>query len=277
MSAPPTQAQEPEPGKRPEEGSGHEHEHEHGHGHGHGYSEGKEKPRHKARWKRKWTWLVGVLTMVVLGLMLARDIPVAGWLEDIAQPLREMGWLGVLVYAGIYFVVGMLCLPCLPLTLMSGYIFGMTGGVIAVHTGATLAAACGFLVGRSAGRAHAAEYLKHSKRFHFLEKAIAREGWKIVALLRMHAIPFGLSNLLYGMTALEFWHYLLATTLAMLPGHLIYVYLGKVGGRYLEKAELTNMGPAEWSAAALSIGSALLLAVVVTRMVRKYGRVREME
>jgi uncharacterized membrane protein YdjX (TVP38/TMEM64 family) len=255
MSAPLTQAQEP--GKRSQHA--------------------KERPNQKARWKGKWKWVVGLFTMVVLGLMLARDIPVAAWLEGIAQPLREMGWLGVLAYAGIYFVVGMLCLPCLPLTLMSGYIFGMTGGVIAVHTGATLAAACGFLVGRVAGRRHAAEYLRHSKRFHFLEKAIAKEGWKIVALLRMHAIPFGLSNLLYGMTALEFWHYLLATTLAMIPGHLIYVYLGKVGGRYLEKAELTNMGPAEWTAAALSIGSAVLLGFVVTRMVRKYGKVREME
>lgn len=265
MSAPLTQAQEPE--KQPQD------EREHGD------SNAKEKDRlhQKPRWKGKWKWVAGLVTMVVLGLMLARDIPVADWLEGIAQPLRDMGWLGVLAYAGIYFVVGMLCLPCLPLTLMSGYIFGLAGGVIAVHTGATLAAACGFLVGRAAGRAQASEYLKHSKRFHFLEKAIAKEGWKIVALLRMHAIPFGLSNLLYGMTALEFWHYLLATTLAMIPGHLIYVYLGKVGGRYLEKAELTNMGPAEWTAAALSIGSAVLLGFVVTRMVKRYGRVKEME
>ncbi|MEZ0276199.1 MAG: TVP38/TMEM64 family protein, partial [Roseimicrobium sp.] len=84
--------------------------------------------------------------------------------------------------------------------------------------------------------------------------------------------PFGLSNYLYGMTSLKFWPFLLATTLAMLPGHIIYVYLGMVGGRYLRKADMAQMGPAEWSAAGLSIGSALLLAVVITRMVKKYGR-----
>jgi uncharacterized membrane protein YdjX (TVP38/TMEM64 family) len=227
----------------------------------------------KRSWKAKWKWAAALVVVIAVAVVLARDIPVVDWLEAIAQPLRNLGWLGVFLYAGIYLVVGLLCLPCLPLTLTSGYIFGLTGGFVAVHTGATLAAACGFLLGRLAGRRHAAEALRRSKRFHFLEKAIAKEGWKIVALLRMHAVPFGLSNLLYGMTSLKFRQYLLATTLAMIPGHIIYVYLGKVGGRYLEKAELENMGPAEWSAAGLSIGSALLLAVVLTRMVKRYGKV----
>lgn len=224
-----------------------------------------------------WKWAGGIALAAVVIVALARGIPVADWLEGIARPLRNLGWLGVLLFAGIYFVTGLLCLPCMPLTLTSGYIFGLGGGFVAVHTGATLAAACGFLVGRIAGRRHAAEVLRKSKRFHFLEKAIAKEGWKIVALLRMHAVPFGLSNLLYGMTSLEFRHYLLATTLAMIPGHIIYVYLGKVGGKYLEKASLEHMGPAEWSAAVLSIGSAIVLAVVLTRMVKRYGKVKPEE
>ncbi|HSI65369.1 MAG TPA: TVP38/TMEM64 family protein [Candidatus Saccharimonadia bacterium] len=232
-------------------------------------------------WKRRrlgrWKWVAGIVLLLAVVLMVARDVPVVDWLEGIAKPLRELGWMGVVAYAGIFFVAGLLCLPCLPVTLTSGYIFGMVGGVIAVHTGATLGAACGFLLGRLAGRAHVAEFLKKSKRFHFLEGAIAHEGWKIVALLRMHAVPFGLSNYLYGMTSLKFWPFLLATTLAMLPGHIIYVYLGMVGGRYLRKADMAQMGPAEWSAAGLSIGSALLLAVVITRMVRKYGRNRVSE
>jgi uncharacterized membrane protein YdjX (TVP38/TMEM64 family) len=224
-----------------------------------------------------WKWVGALALAIVVVVALARGLPVAEWLEGIAKPLRNLGWLGVLSFAGIYFVAGMLCLPCMPLTLTSGYIFGLGGGFVAVHAGATLAAACGFLVGRFAGRRHAAEALRQSKRFHFLEKAIEKEGWKIVALLRMHAVPFGLSNLLYGMTSLQFRHYLLATTLAMIPGHIIYVYLGKVGGKYLEKASLEDMGPAEWSAAVLSIGSAVLLAVVLTRMVKRYGKVKPEE
>lgn len=228
----------------------------------------------KHRRIRRWKWVAGIALLLAVALMVARDVPIVDWLEGIAKPLRDLGWIGVVAYAGIFFVAGLLCLPCLPVTLTGGYIFGTLGGVIAVHTGATLGAACGFLLGRLAGRAHVAEFLRKSKRFHFLEGAIAQEGWKIVALLRMHAVPFGLSNYLYGMTSLRFWPYLLATTLAMLPGHFIYVYLGSVGGRYLRKADTAQMGPAEWTAAGLSIGSAILLAVVITRMVKKYGRGR---
>ena len=235
----------------------------------------KLKTQHwKGRRRSRWKWVAGIALLLAVVLMVMRDVPFVDWLEGIAQPMRDLGWMGVLVYAGIFIAAGLLCLPCLPITLTSGYIFGMAGGVIAVHTGATLGAACGFLLGRLAGRAHVAEFLRKSKRFHFLEGAISQEGWKIVALLRMHAVPFGLSNYLYGMTSLRFWPYLLATTLAMLPGHFIYVYLGTVGGRYLRKAGTAHMGPAEWTAAALSIGSAILLAVVITRMVKKYGRGR---
>ncbi|MEZ0274886.1 MAG: hypothetical protein ACAH88_08270, partial [Roseimicrobium sp.] len=86
-------------------------------------------------WKRRrlgrWKWVAGIVLLLAVVLMVARDVPVVDWLEGIAKPLRELGWMGVVAYAGIFFVAGLLCLPCLPVTLTSGYIFGMVGGVIA--------------------------------------------------------------------------------------------------------------------------------------------------
>ncbi len=217
------------------------------------------------RWKL-WLGVIGVATVLIL----ARHVPLADWLDRMVDPLRSLGAWGVLLYAVVYFVVAMCCLPTMPLTLAAGYIFGTWKGVLAVHSACTLAAACGFLVGRQAGRRRAADWLKRSPRFHFLERAIEMEGWKIVGLLRMHPLPFGLSNYLYGMIALDFWHYLIATSLAMLPGHLIYVHLGSLGEKHLT-------GDAHFSgfqliAPVLGIVSMLVLTVVFTRIVRRHRK-----
>jgi uncharacterized membrane protein YdjX (TVP38/TMEM64 family) len=53
-------------------------------------------------------------------------------------------------------------------------------------------------------------------RFHAMDHAIAQEGWKIVSLLRMCPVPFGITNYLYGLTAIPFWHYMAATMIGML-------------------------------------------------------------
>jgi uncharacterized membrane protein YdjX (TVP38/TMEM64 family) len=222
----------------------------------------------KAFLKRHGRWIGGIL-IVGLIVLLAKTVPLVDWLERMATPLREMGWLGVALYALIYFVAGLLCLPCAPITLAGGYILGTAHGVIAVHTGCVLSAAAGFLLGRWLGRRHAAEWMRNSPRFHQLDDAIAEEGWKIVGLLRLQAIPFGLSNYLYGMTKIDFWHYILATFVAMLPGHLIYVHIGAVGGKHLS-GKGGDIGPLEVIAPALGVISMILVTYMLTRMVKKH-------
>lgn len=217
---------------------------------------------------RRWRWILGMIALVAL-LLAAQKFPVHDWLDSAAAPLRDLGALGVVLYGLISFLVAMFCLPCMPLTLAAGYIFGLYPGVAAVHTGYTLAAACGFLVGRFAGRKRAAAWMRKTPRFHVIDDAIAQEGWKIVGLLRMHAIPFGASNYLYGMTGVGFWPYLIATFLAMLPGHFIYVHLGEVGGRHLSGEE--DIGMVSLLIPALGIVSLIALTFVLTNIVRKHG------
>src|SRR5688500_9548763 len=96
--------------------------------------EHRKKPRIKKRW-----WISALAIALVL-VLVARGVPVVRWLEAIADPLRDLGPLGVVLFALCYFVAAMLCLPCMPLTLAAGYIFGALGGTIAVQTACTLAA-----------------------------------------------------------------------------------------------------------------------------------------
>ena len=60
---------------------------------------------------------------------------------------------------------------------------------------------------------------------------MAREGWKIVALLRLSpVVPFNLLNYAFGVTRVRLRDYVLASWAGMLPGMVLYVYLGSVAG-----------------------------------------------
>ncbi|MES2595975.1 MAG: VTT domain-containing protein [Verrucomicrobiota bacterium] len=221
--------------------------------------------------KEHWKIIAGLLALVAL-ILATRKLPVLEWLQHVAEPLRNMGWAGVALFALMYFIAGLLCLPCMPLALTAGYIFGTVQGVLVVHTAAVSAAAAGFLIGRMLGRKKAAAWLRKSERFHFLDEAIEQEGWKIVGLLRMQALPFGVSNYLYGMTKINFWQYLLATAIAMLPGHFILVHLASVGGKHLSGRG--DIGTVEWVSLGLAILSKIALVILATRMFRKHQRVK---
>jgi uncharacterized membrane protein YdjX (TVP38/TMEM64 family) len=69
-------------------------------------------------------------------------------------------------------------------------------------------------------------YLAHHEKFRLIDAAIGREGGKIVALLRLCPLPFGLANYAYGITAVGFWPYFIATFFAIIPANCFFVWFG---------------------------------------------------
>ncbi len=133
--------------------------------------------------------------------------------------------LFVLVYAGaaVAFVPGSL------LTLSAGAIFGVVNGTVLVSVGSTLAAAISFLLGRFALRGWIEMKLAHKPVFKTIDEAVAREGWKMVLLLRLSPVfPFALLNYGLGLTRIGFWPAVLASWIGMLPATILYVYLGSI-------------------------------------------------
>lgn len=71
--------------------------------------------------------------------------------------------------------------------------------------------------------------MEDNSRFLAIDKAIGKEGFKIILLLRLSPIfPFALSNYFYGVTAVGFTEYMAGTMLGFFPGTLAYVYGGTV-------------------------------------------------
>lgn len=139
---------------------------------------------------------------------------------------QDLGFLGMAGYALVMVVLQVFCAPLSPAAVAAGMIFGLWRGFLTVEIATTLGAALNYLAARHFARERVKRWLGHHEKFKLIDAAIGREGWKIIALLRFCPIPFGLANYSYGLTAVRFWPYLLATAVAIIPGNLFFVWFG---------------------------------------------------
>ena len=156
------------------------------------------------------------------------------WMIGFANWAGDQGLLGVLAYIAVLTLITIACIPCSPLTLAGGALYGPFLGILSVMIGLSFGAAAGFLIARYAARTHLERRIQRSPRFAMIDKAIGLEGWKIVCLLRLCPLPFGITNYAYGVTAITFWHYIAATLVGILPATIMIVYMGAVGMEGLE-------------------------------------------
>ena len=151
------------------------------------------------------------------------------WLEAYLQSLGNLGFPGAVLFVLSFAGLSLLGLPLIPFAVAGGLLFGMAGGLAGVIAGSTLGATLGFFFSRYVARERVARLLSRNPKFALIDRAIQREGWKIVGLLRMCPFPFGLSNYAYGLTNIPFRHYIAATMVGMLPGETVFVCLGAAG------------------------------------------------
>jgi uncharacterized membrane protein YdjX (TVP38/TMEM64 family) len=212
-----------------------------------------------------WRWIV--IAAAIAGLVAAtRLLPIAAWTRQLEAGISGLGTAGYLVFYAVYVVATLLFVPGAALTIAAGFLFGLWRGVVTVSAAATTAAALAFLIARHLARGAVEARARKDRRFTAIDRAIGQRGWKIVALLRLSpAVPFSLSNYFYGLTAIRFWPYALTSWLAMLPGTVLYVYLGAAGkaaaGAGRSHAENVYLG--------LGLAATIAVTLYLTRVARK--------
>lgn len=229
---------------------------------------GEEKPR------RRFGAMVkaGLFLAVIVGLVVAsrfvnvRDVLVAAldWIE------ANRG-LGSIAFILLYIVATVFAVPGLIITLAGGAIFGLALGFLLVSAGSTLGATAAFLVGRYLAREWVANRVQSNKTFKAIDDAVAEEGWKIVALTRLSpVIPFNVQNYAYGLTKIDAWHYMLASWIGMIPGTLMYVYLGSaVGNLAAVLAGERESSPVQYVLFGFGLVATVAVTVYVTRLARR--------
>jgi uncharacterized membrane protein YdjX (TVP38/TMEM64 family) len=199
-----------------------------------------------------------------------RLLPLGSWLIVFQAWVKGLGPAGMLVYGVVYVAVTLALGPAFLLTLGAGFLYGLWPGLVLVWISATTGAALAFLVARSFGRHHVEKLARKNQTFGAIDRAVGEKGWRIVLLLRLNPlVPFVVSNYLYGLTAVTFWPYLLATATGMLPLTVLYSYLGAAGG-----AALADRHRSLWEWAALAVG--LIATIVATVSISRIAR-RELE
>lgn len=157
-------------------------------------------------------------------------------------------------------------LPAVPLTLGAGAAWGLKKGFLLVSAGSTLGAITAFLVSRTALRGWVEGKLGADPRFRALDRAVEREGWRAVALLRLSpVIPFNLLNYAFGLTKVPLGQYALASWVGMMPGTLLYVWIGAAAG----DAARGQAPPAKWALTAVGLAATAGAVVLVSRAAKK--------
>ena len=139
---------------------------------------------------------------------------------------QHLGFWGVLLFGAGIVVINAAILPLSPVALASGAIFGFWGGLLAITLGTNIGGAVNFLIARYVARDTIARRLGHNERFRLIDAAVGREGWKIIVLLRLCPLPYGLSSYCYGLTAIRFWPYFFATFITIIPANCLFVWFG---------------------------------------------------
>jgi uncharacterized membrane protein YdjX (TVP38/TMEM64 family) len=174
-----------------------------------------------------------VAILLVAGFLVAvRFLPVGEWISSFQSWVKGLGPIGYIVYVLAYVVACVAFLPASPLTIGAGAIFGFVEGAIVVVIGATLGATASFLLGRTIMRRKIEEWAANNPKFRALDRAIAREGGKIVFLIRLAPVfPFTYINFAFGLTGVRTLSYVVATFLGIIPVTLAFVYIADAATR----------------------------------------------
>jgi uncharacterized membrane protein YdjX (TVP38/TMEM64 family) len=213
-----------------------------------------------------WRWLA-ILAVAVTAVVLARELHLQDQLRLGLDWVGRLGHWGPVLFIGLYIAATVLFLPGSALTLGAGAIFGVFWGSVYVSIASTLGATAAFLIGRYLARGAIARKIAGNARFSAVDRAVATEGWKIVGLTRLSPVfPFALLNYAFGITRVKLGHYVLASWLGMIPGTVMYVYLGSLAQAATGERTRTT---GEWALYGLGLLATVAVTVFVTQIAKR--------
>lgn len=219
-----------------------------------------------------------IFVMLVLCLLaLPLFVDVRGALEAVVTRLQAFGPLGLAMLSAFYVVACVLMLPGSVITLGAGALAAVLWphnnllavgiGTAAVSVGSTCGATAAFLLGRGLFREAITAKMQGNRNFAALDHAIGENGLKMVFLVRLSpAFPFSLLNYALGLTKVSLRDYVLGSWIGMIPGTVMYVYLGSLFG-FAAKKESAGLGGTVLFAVGLL--ATITLVVYVTRIARR--------
>lgn len=221
-----------------------------------------------ARAATRFRLAVGLaLGLAILGGIVATRLGWSGvlpWIEALLHRVHDAGAVGWIVFACLQAGVAMIgIIPASLLGITAGAVYGLWLGFTLSAVGTLCGGWLAFLLSRSLLRPWIARRLASvmDGRLADLDTAIARDGWRLVCLLRISPVmPFAITSYALGLTRIAGRDFVLGT-LAALPALAGYVAAGSLagGGVRLASGAAGAPGPLQW----LLIGAGVLTTLVL--------------
>lgn len=183
-----------------------------------------------------------------------------------AKEWEGLGVAGLCLLALVFAAGAVSFMPRFTFYAIGGAVFGLASIPVAL-IGSVAGASLAFLIARYA--LHDAFQRKAEARPAWLRflKAVNAEGWRLVVLTRFTSpLPGGAINYVFGLTAIAFTPYVLATAGGLLPPIAAFAALGMLG-RVALKPD-AEASPAEAAIPAVSLLVIALTAILIIRRMR---------
>lgn len=181
--------------------------------------------------------------------------------QELQAALQGLGSWAAIGYIGLFTLLPAFFFPVAVLALAGGLLFGLWWGSLYTFLGAILNCTLMFFLARFSGRKQV-EALIEKKLSPIwqqrLENLNSNGGFALLIILRLiPAVPYNLINYAFGLSAMKYSTYILASSIGIIPGTFAFINIG-------DKA-LDVTSPDFW----IAIGLLLLLLAVTAALGKK--------
>jgi uncharacterized membrane protein YdjX (TVP38/TMEM64 family) len=216
---------------------------------------------------------VGLIGLIFVGIVVAWVSPerAISSAERLMHVVRGLGVRGAVVFVIIQILVAVSgILPASLLGVAAGAIYGLVPGFVLAAASTLAGALLSFFFSRYLFRAMVERLAARRPRLRSLDAQIARDGWKLVCLLRVSPImPFSATSLALGLSAVSLRDYAVGT-LASLPALCGYVFIGTLADTSLS-AWATGASTIRLMLLGIGVLATLVLVLRLGKIVMKLG------
>lgn len=145
--------------------------------------------------------------------------------EYLRTMIARAGVWAPVLYILAYTVGTLTLLPSTPLNISGGVLFGPWYGILWTSVGAVVAAAIAFWFSRTVGREAIEQRM--AGRWQRMDAEIQRGGlFYMFAIRLVPVMPYGIVNVVAGLTSIRFRDFLIGTLLGTVPSVLPFVLIG---------------------------------------------------
>jgi uncharacterized membrane protein YdjX (TVP38/TMEM64 family) len=192
--------------------------------------------------------LLVILTVATVGFFTLGDYLTFETLRDNREALltwRDANyWAMAVAFMAIYIVVVAFSLPGAAVASMTGgFLFGLVAGTAFNVFAATVGASAIFLAARwGLGQALTARLETSEGSIKKLKDGLRENEISVLFLLRLvPVVPFFVANLVPALVGVRFRNFLLTTALGIIPGGIVYTWIGVGLGGVFDRGETPDV------------------------------------